>query len=63
LRLRQKYFLVVSAGFIILGLIILARAAIAGVPIIGILGAVLIALGLVRIRDFFNAGRRGPHDS
>jgi uncharacterized membrane protein HdeD (DUF308 family) len=62
LSLRQKYFVAASVCFIVLGLIIVARAAVAGTYIVGLLGVVLIALGVVRIRDFLSV-RRQSHDT
>jgi hypothetical protein len=62
LSLRQKYYVAASAAFIVLGLIIIARAALAGTFVVGILGLVLVGLGLVRIRDFARL-RRASHDT
>jgi hypothetical protein len=62
LSLRQKYFVAASAGFILLGLIIVIRAALAATPVIAILGVVLISLGIIRLRDFRNYWR-GTRDS
>ena len=62
MTLRQKYYFVASICFVILGLIIVVRAVLAQVPVIGILGAVLIALGVVRVRDFLKF-RRGARDT
>ena len=51
---RRRYFLAVSAGYIILGVIILARSIVGHVLPVGLLGLVLIALGLVRLRDYLS---------
>jgi uncharacterized membrane protein HdeD (DUF308 family) len=49
---RQRYYVLVSVIYIALGLIIVVRSVLAHVLIVGILGVVFIALGLVRLRDF-----------
>ena len=51
MTLRERYYLFASGAFIVLGSVILVRAVLAGVFVVGILGIVLIALGLVRVRD------------
>jgi hypothetical protein len=53
---RRRYFVVVSVAYIALGLIIVGRSLLAHVPVAGILGVVLVALGAVRIRDFLAQG-------
>jgi hypothetical protein len=58
LTLRQKYFFILSVGFIILGTIIVVRAAIGRVPIAAVFGFILVALGGIRIRDFINLRRK-----
>ena len=50
--MRQRYYVLVSVIYIALGLIIVVRSVLAHVLIVGILGVVFIALGLVRLRDF-----------
>jgi uncharacterized membrane protein HdeD (DUF308 family) len=50
-RVRQRYYLLVSVVYIALGVVIVVRSAVAHVLVVGILGVVLIALGLVRLRD------------
>jgi uncharacterized membrane protein HdeD (DUF308 family) len=57
--MRQRYYVVASGLFIIIGVVILMRAILAGVPVIGILGAVFIALGVVRLRDYARFTREG----
>jgi len=53
--MRQKYFVIASFFYIGLGIVILARSALAHVYPIALLGLVFIALGAVRLRDY---GRR-----
>lgn len=61
---RQRYFLIVSAGFIVLGLIIVGRAIAVSNLVPAIFGIILIALGGIRLRDFLRIrggiGSRGP---
>lgn len=52
LSLRQRYTLVASGLFIALGILIVVRSILAAVLPLIVFGAVLIALGVVRIRDF-----------
>jgi uncharacterized membrane protein HdeD (DUF308 family) len=59
--LRQRFFLVASILYVVIGLLIVARGVISHVPVAGIFGVVLVGLGLVRIRDFSN-WRRRPGD-
>lgn len=56
--LRQRYYVVISFGYILAGLVIASRSLLAHVAPIAILGAIFIALGLVRLRDFFRLGGR-----
>jgi uncharacterized membrane protein HdeD (DUF308 family) len=49
---RQRYFVIVSVIYIALGIVIVVRAAFAHSAVIIIFGVVLIALGLIRLRDF-----------
>jgi uncharacterized membrane protein HdeD (DUF308 family) len=49
---RQRYYVLVSVIYVALGLIILVRSALAHVLIVGVLGVVFIALGVVRLRDY-----------
>jgi hypothetical protein len=59
--MRQKYFVIASWVYIILGFVILVRSALAHVFVLGILGVVFIALGGVRLRDYWlgRDARRG----
>jgi uncharacterized membrane protein HdeD (DUF308 family) len=59
--MRRKYFVLASGIYIILGFVILVRSALAHVFVLAILGLVFIALGAVRLRDYFLRGdaRRG----
>lgn len=51
--MRRRYYVAVSVGYVIIGLIILTRSAMAhAVPAV-ILGLVFVALGLVRLRDYW----------
>ena len=52
MTLRQRYFVVLSVGFVVLGIVIVVRSLLQGAPPVAIFGGVLIALGLVRIREF-----------
>jgi uncharacterized membrane protein HdeD (DUF308 family) len=54
--MRQKYYVVASVVYIILGFIIVVRSALAHVFVLAILGLVFIALGAVRLRDYFLRG-------
>lgn len=49
--MRERYYVAVSVAYIILGVTIVVRSAMAQVPIVGILGVVFVALGVVRLRD------------
>jgi uncharacterized membrane protein HdeD (DUF308 family) len=51
-RVRQRYFVFVSAVYVLLGLVLLVRAAMAGAALPAILGIIFVALGAVRLRDF-----------
>lgn len=56
--MRQRYYVAVSIGYVVLGVVIVARSAVAHVFQIGLLGVVFIALGAVRLRDYvFRGGR------
>lgn len=57
MNVRQRYFVVTSAVYIILGGAILARSIVAHVVPVAILGLVFMALGAVRLRDYFSGGR------
>lgn len=51
-RIRQRYFVFVSAVYVLLGLILLVRGGLAHAALPAILGAVFLALGAVRVRDY-----------
>jgi uncharacterized membrane protein HdeD (DUF308 family) len=51
--MRQRYFVFVSVVYVVLGVVIVARSALAGAIPVGILGVVFVALGAVRLRDYF----------
>jgi hypothetical protein len=55
--LRQRYYVVVSAAYILLGVIILVRSVMAQAVPVGVLGLVFVALGAIRLRDYI--GWRG----
>lgn len=61
--MRRRYYVVVSIAYIVLGIVILVRSVTSHVLPIVILGIVFIALGLVRLRDYFNFTRSGRVDS
>lgn len=52
--LRQRYFVIASLLYIGLGIIILVRTVLAHVLPLAVLGIVFIALGAVRLRDYYN---------
>jgi hypothetical protein len=49
---RQRYFVLASLLYLVLGTIIIVRAAIGQSPVIVIFGVILVALGAIRLRDF-----------
>ncbi|MGH2448879.1 MAG: hypothetical protein ACRDFS_09815 [Chloroflexota bacterium] len=55
-RRRQRFFLMVSVAYILIGAVIVVRSLLGGVMPLVLLGGVFIALGLVRLRDY----RRAP---
>jgi uncharacterized membrane protein HdeD (DUF308 family) len=58
--LRQRYYVLVSVIYILIGLVIMVRSILGHVVAIGLLGLVFIALGAVRLRDFVAWTRRDP---
>lgn len=54
--MRQKYFVIASVVYIILGFVIVVRSAMAHAFVLAILGLVFIALGAVRLRDYYYRG-------
>jgi hypothetical protein len=50
--MRERYFVVVSVLYIAIGSVIIVRSALAHVLIIGVLGVVFMALGVVRLKDY-----------
>jgi uncharacterized membrane protein HdeD (DUF308 family) len=56
--MRRRYFVLVSLLYIVLGVVIVARSAFAHAFAIAILGLVFVALGAVRLRDYFLSGDR-----
>lgn len=58
MTLRQRYFVAVSIIYVLVGVVIAFRSVTAHVIPIAILGLVFIALGAVRLRDFYGAGGR-----
>lgn len=50
--LRQRYFVIASVLYIVLGIVILVRTVMAHALPLAILGIVFIALGAVRLRDY-----------
>lgn len=50
---RQRYFVGASLLYIVLGVIILVRTALAHALPLAVLGLVFIALGAVRLRDYY----------
>jgi hypothetical protein len=57
---RPQYFLIITAGYFLAGLIIVVRSILVGaVPVI-IVGAVFLLLAAVRIRDYFSWRAQQP---
>ncbi len=50
--LRQRYFVIASLLYIVLGIVILVRTVLAHALPLVVLGLVFIALGVVRLRDY-----------
>jgi len=53
MKVRQRYFVIASVLYIILGIAILGRSVVSHVVPIALLGLVFIALGAVRLRDYY----------
>lgn len=51
--MRQRYFVFVSVVYVVLGVVIVARSVLTAAIPVGILGVVFVALGAVRLRDYF----------
>ncbi len=51
-RVRRRYYVAVSVGYMLVGVVILVRSAISAVFPLILLGLVFVALGLVRLRDY-----------
>jgi hypothetical protein len=49
---RERYFVAVSFLYIAIGSVIIVRSALGHVLVIGVLGVVFMALGLVRLKDY-----------
>ncbi len=58
--MRRRYFVVVSVMYLVLGAIIVARSVMAHVVPMAVLGMVFLALGAVRLRDYFLRGGGAP---
>lgn len=52
---RRHYYVLASVAFVAMGVIILVRSVVGRVLPVGMLGLVFIALGLVRLREFWQA--------
>jgi uncharacterized membrane protein HdeD (DUF308 family) len=50
---RQRYYVAVSILYVLLGVVIVTRSLIGHVVPIALLGVVFIALGAVRLREYF----------
>jgi hypothetical protein len=57
---RPRYFLIITAGYLVVGVIIVARAILAGVLPMVILGGVFLLLGAVRVRDYMTWRSQQP---
>jgi hypothetical protein len=55
--MRRRYFIVVSIVYLLLGGVIIARSVASHVVPIALLGLVFVALGAVRLRDYYFGGR------
>lgn len=51
--MRQRFYVFASVAYLVLGLIVIVRSVLAGVIPVGLFGLVLIALGAVRLRDYY----------
>jgi uncharacterized membrane protein HdeD (DUF308 family) len=51
--MRERYFLFVSVMYLLLGGLLVARSLSAQLIPAGLLGIVLVALGAVRLKDYF----------
>ena len=58
--MRERYFLFVSVMYLLLGGVLVARGLSAQLLPAGLLGIVLVALGAVRLRDYY---RHREHSS
>jgi hypothetical protein len=58
--LRNRYYVLVSVIYILIGLVVVVRSLIGHVAAIGLLGIVFIALGVVRMRDYVAFRREAP---
>ncbi|MDQ2742360.1 MAG: hypothetical protein M3Z66_08700 [Chloroflexota bacterium] len=54
-QLRKRYYLLASVLYLVLGIIIIARTLLAHVLPLAILGLVFLALGAVRLRDYYRS--------
>jgi hypothetical protein len=54
---RQRFTAIASVAYILLGAIIIVRSILADVQPLAVLGAVFIALGVVKLRDFWKWSR------
>ncbi len=57
---RPRYFLIVTAGYFLAGLIIVVRALLAGAMGVILLGAVFLLLAAVRARDYLSWRAQQP---
>jgi membrane protein YdbS with pleckstrin-like domain len=49
---RPRYFLIITSAYMVIGLVIIARALLTGATTMIILGAVFLLLAAVRFRDY-----------
>jgi hypothetical protein len=57
---RPRYFLIITSGYFLAGLVIIVRSLLAGVLPMLIVGAVFLALAAVRFRDFLSWRAQQP---
>jgi uncharacterized membrane protein HdeD (DUF308 family) len=50
---RSRYFVFASVMYVLLGAVIAVRAAMAHAPVPVVLGLIFLALGAVRLRDYW----------
>jgi hypothetical protein len=57
---RPRYFLIITSGYLLAGLVIIVRSLLAGALPMLIIGGVFLALAAVRFRDFLSWRAQQP---